>query len=155
MSKTIKQIADELGVSKQAVVKRIDNLGLRSKLVKNGNLYLVDDTTEKLIKSGTLKQIESTPSSSQLVSTLQAQVDTLKQQLDVKDNQIAALQSELDRERQHARELSDKLVEQSDKFATLADHAQQLEARSNEQTRLLIEDSQNPPKRHWWNRRKG
>lgn len=32
MGKTIKQIADELGVSKQAVTKCIDNLGLRSML---------------------------------------------------------------------------------------------------------------------------
>jgi len=156
MSKTIKQIADELGVSKQAVVKRIDNLGLRSKLAKNGNQYLIDDTTEKLIKSGTLKQIESTPSSSQLVSTLLSQVDTLKQQLDVKDEQlkaqqeqITALQAELERERQHARG-------QSDKLAVLADQAQQLQAAAEQaRQQLLIEDSQNPPKRHWWNRRKG
>lgn len=50
MSKTIKQIADELGVSKQAVSKCIDNLGLRSTLTKNGNYFVVGDSQEKAIK---------------------------------------------------------------------------------------------------------
>ena len=35
--KTIKELADDLGVSKTAVMKKIDNLGLREKLAKNGN----------------------------------------------------------------------------------------------------------------------
>lgn len=42
MAKTIKQIADELGISKQAVFKRIDNLGLRSKLTKIDNQLMVE-----------------------------------------------------------------------------------------------------------------
>lgn len=164
MSKTIKQLADELGVSKQAVMKRIDNLGLRSKLAKNGNQYLIDDTTEKLIKSGTLKQLQSTPSSLQLVSTLQSQVDTLKQQLDVKDEQIraqqgqiAALQAELERERQHSREQSDKLAALSE---TVGNSLQQLTtgqtADKNKQlvdTMLQAQQSIVPSKRHWWQRR--
>ena len=37
--KTIKQIADELGVSKTAVRKKIENLGLQSSLRKNGNQF--------------------------------------------------------------------------------------------------------------------
>lgn len=142
MSKTIKQIADELGVSKQAVVKRIDNLGLRSKLVKNGNLYLVDDTAEKLIKSGTLKQIQSTPSSSMLVETLQAQVDILKQQLDIKDEQIKGQLKQIE-----------QLTAALESTTAALTAAQALHAADKKQ--LLIEDSQNPPKRHWWNRRKG
>ena len=36
MAKTIKEIADELGVSKTAVSKQIANLGLQSSLRKNG-----------------------------------------------------------------------------------------------------------------------
>ena len=52
MSKTIKQIADELGVSKQAVTKCIDNLGLRSTLTKNGNYFVVGDTQEKARHEG-------------------------------------------------------------------------------------------------------
>ena len=48
--KTIKQIADELGVSKTAVRKKIENLGLQSSLRKNGNQFAIDEIQEKLIK---------------------------------------------------------------------------------------------------------
>lgn len=54
MSKTIKQIADELGVSKQAVSKCIDNLGLRSTLTKNANYFVVGDKQENAIKQAFL-----------------------------------------------------------------------------------------------------
>jgi biotin operon repressor len=39
MGKTIKQIADEIGVSKTAVMKQIANLGLQTSLRKNGNQF--------------------------------------------------------------------------------------------------------------------
>ena len=42
MSKTIKEIADELGVSKTAVRKKIANLGLQSGLRKNGNQFAIE-----------------------------------------------------------------------------------------------------------------
>ena len=50
MAKTIKEIADELGVSKTAVSKQIANLGLRSSLRKNGNQFAIDEHQEALIK---------------------------------------------------------------------------------------------------------
>ena len=48
--KTIRQIADEIGVSKTAVSKQIENLGLRSSLRKNGNQFAIDEHQEALIK---------------------------------------------------------------------------------------------------------
>ena len=48
MAKTIKEIADELGVSKTAVSKQIANLGLRSSLRKNGNQFAIENQQEKL-----------------------------------------------------------------------------------------------------------
>ena len=47
--KTIRQIADEIGVSKTAVSKQIANLGLRSGLRKNGNQFAIDEHQETLI----------------------------------------------------------------------------------------------------------
>ena len=41
MAKTIKEIADELGVSKTAVSKQIANLGLRSSLRKSGSQFAI------------------------------------------------------------------------------------------------------------------
>ena len=49
MAKTIRQIADELGVSKTAVSKQIANLGLRSSLRKIGNQFAIDNQKEALI----------------------------------------------------------------------------------------------------------
>ena len=51
MAKTIRQIADEIGVSKTAINKKIKNLGLQTDLRKDKNRIVVDEEMEKLIKS--------------------------------------------------------------------------------------------------------
>ena len=102
--KTIRQIADEIGVSKTAVSKQIANLGLRSGLRKNGNQFAIDERQETLIKQAfsekSQTEIENqTQTKSQtenhevsdLVCVLQATIDTLQGQLEVKDRQIEKL----------------------------------------------------------------
>lgn len=102
--KTIRQIADEIGVSKTAVSKQIANLGLRSGLRKNGNQFAIDEHQEALIKrafseksqteienqSQTKTQTENREVGD-LVCVLQATIDTLQGQLEVKDRQIEKL----------------------------------------------------------------
>ena len=87
--KTIRQIADEIGVSKTAVSKQIANLGLRSGLRKNGNQFAIDEHQEALIKQAFSEksQIEN-HEVGDLVCVLQATIDTLQGQLEVKDRQI-------------------------------------------------------------------
>ena len=102
--KTIRQIADEIGVSKTAVSKQIANLGLRSGLRKNGNQFAIDEHQEALIKQAffekTQTEIENQSQTKtqtenhevgDLVCVLQATIDTLQGQLEVKDRQIAKL----------------------------------------------------------------
>ena len=102
--KTIRQIADEIGVSKTAVSKQIANLGLRSGLRKNGNQFAIDERQETLIKQAFLEKSQTeienqTQTKSQtenhevsdLVCVLQATIDTLQGQLKVKDRQIEKL----------------------------------------------------------------
>ena len=114
--KTIRQIADEIGVSKTAVNKQIANLGLRSGLRKNGNQFAIDEHQEALIKEAfseksqteienqtqtkTQTEIENQTQTktqtenhevSDLVCVLQATIDTLQGQLEVKDRQIEKL----------------------------------------------------------------
>ena len=106
--KTIRQIADEIGVSKTAVSKQIANLGLRSGLRKNGNQFAIDEHQEALIKqafseksqteienqSQTKTQTKTQTENHEvgdLVCVLQATIDTLQGQLEVKDRQIAKL----------------------------------------------------------------
>ena len=217
MSKTIKQIADELGVSKPTISRLISDLGIEP--FKVGNRFELSDYDSSLIKSQ-ISQISETPQSQKsqneksqkspqsqqkspqsqqetqksqklqqktqtaanlpqttanlpqtecengvdrrkppqtefaaVVEVLQTTIDTLQGQLAAKDEQIktqqeqiSALQSELERERQHARN-------QAEKLAVLADQAQQLHA-ADKKARLAIEDKQDPPKRHWWQRKR-
>lgn len=102
--KTIRQIANEIGVSKTAVNKQIANLGLRSGLRKNGNQFAIDENQEALIKQAFFEksqteienqsQIETQTENrevSDLVGVLQATIDTLQGQLEVKDRQIERL----------------------------------------------------------------
>lgn len=108
--KTIKQIADELGVSKTAVRKKIENLGLQSSLRKNGNQFAIDETQEKLIKqafSGNQTETKNANQSqtenhevSDLVSVLETSITVLKAELEAKDRQIEKLQMLLDQEQQ-------------------------------------------------------
>lgn len=51
MAKTIKQLADEIGVSKTAINKKIANLGLQESLQKDKNRILIDEKAESTIKS--------------------------------------------------------------------------------------------------------
>ncbi len=99
--KTIRQIADEIGVSKTAVSKQIANLGLRSGLRKNGNQFAIDERQEALIKQAFLEKSQTENANQSqtktqteihevgdLVCVLQATIDTLQGQLEVKDRQI-------------------------------------------------------------------
>lgn len=49
--KTIKQVADDLKVSKQAIRNVIEKLGLQGSLQKNANRFLINEKQENLIKS--------------------------------------------------------------------------------------------------------
>lgn len=106
--KTVRQIADELGVSKTAVSKQIANLGLRSSLRKNGNQFAIDEQQETLIKQAFSEKTQTENANQSqtktqtenlkvgdLVCVLQATIDTLQGQLEVKDQQIEELNARL------------------------------------------------------------
>lgn len=146
MGKTIKQIADELGVSKTAVRKKIENLGISEKLQTNGNRIEVDEKQEKLIKSAFSKAEPKTDNQkevseksetlrllSSMVSALTDQLAEKDKQLEAANKQISDLQEALEKERAYSRE-------QAEKMAQLADQAQklQLAQMNSKQKRLLL-----------------
>ena len=117
---TIKQLADELGVSKPTIRNIVSELGIQSKLRKVGNRYMLSDaqiTQVKLqiLKDGVLSESEKTESEvlsesektkkseSEMLSEsektensiVREQLSILSQQLTVKDNQIQVLQDQL------------------------------------------------------------
>ena len=106
--KTIRQIADEIGVSKQAVYKRykgkLHTVCAPYAHTEQGVLYL-SEQAETLIKQDFLKADRSNGAHTErpigavseqlkeadVVSVLQATIDTLQEQLEVKDQQIEKL----------------------------------------------------------------
>lgn len=104
MAKTIKQIADEIGVSKQTVYKRY-----KGKLytvcapyahTEQGVLY-IEEQGETLIKQDFLQKersngavLEQTENAG-VVAVLQTTIDTLQGQLAIKDKQIEELNARL------------------------------------------------------------
>jgi len=92
--KTIKQIATETGKSKQAVWKKIDNLGLRSGLTKTDNRLTVNEQQEALIIQAFFGAEHSTVNRQSTVNqrAVDRLVDSLQEQLKAKDLQIAGQQ---------------------------------------------------------------
>ncbi|MCL1901480.1 MAG: hypothetical protein FWG51_03670 [Firmicutes bacterium] len=137
MSKTILQIANEIGVSKQAIQKRLTREPLKSSIqayikVVDGTKQ-IDDIGETLIKSAfsenssiDVHKDTSTDKTdvpidvhSEIIGLLTSNLEIIQNQLLEKDRQITKLQAELSEERKHGREIADKL-------AVLANNAQQL-----------------------------
>ena len=116
MSKTIKELSQELGISKQAVWQRIKRNPLLQKVFNehsktvNGTVF-VDKTIEELIKKTYPNQLnninfidvneniddnklkKSSIDNNKLIETLQNAMKTLQEQLSIKDNQIEKLTS--------------------------------------------------------------
>ena len=102
--KSIKQLADEIGVSKTAVRKQIENLGLRSSLRKTGNQFAISKPQEALILKAFMKDSQTKIGNqsetenievSDLLCTLQNTISMLQEQLNAKDQQIQMLNERL------------------------------------------------------------
>ena len=133
MGKTIKQIADELGVSKTSVRKKIDNLGLRSSLQSNGNQFSINEEQEELIKTafkGNKPQTKSETKTQTESETVSSLISILQEELARKDAQIENLQKLLDQEQQ------------------LHMHTKQ-QLQLLEQKEDIIEEPE-PTKKKWW-----
>ncbi len=104
--KTIKQIADEIGVSKQAVHQKRKNKELSTALqpftsIVDGVVYISVDG-EKIIKSAFKKDEPSTASErknqvSDNQFTVNFTLETLSKQLEEKDKQLAEKDKQIDR----------------------------------------------------------
>ena len=165
--KTIREIADEIGVSKQAVFKKIKREPLSTSLrgltsTVDGRLTVSVDG-EKLIKQAFSQDVPSTDHQpvdgvvdgqvdgpvDGMIAVLQATIDTLQGQLEVKDRQI-------EQQAQTITRLSDALVAAQQTAAA----AQALHAGTIQQQLLSGEvggDQQRPEpepgqKRGWFSR---
>ena len=97
MNKTIKQIADELGISKQAVRKHLNKLSTTTVSTSANRTTLINDEGQRLIKSWVSTQSVTKPTTSvnQLPPNNEV-IELLKKQLLDKDIQIEKLTADKD-----------------------------------------------------------
>ena len=168
--KTVKQIADELGVSKQAVHQKRKSKALSTALqpfttMVDGVVYISVDG-ENLLKQAFLGSVQSTKPSTvddNSFTPVNGHVDApehplytiLKAELEEKNRQIKRLEDELETERQHSREQQKELVK-------IASQAQALHAGTMKQQGLeagepetegpieVVAPRQAEPAPQWW-----
>ena len=171
MAKTIKQIAEEIGVTKQAVFKKIKSEPLSTELEKfiatvDGKI-MISTGGEKLIKQAfNRKQKTVTGNTSDkndenlgqvgvnqlsaggasenaLAAALQLAVDALTSQLEEKDRQIAEKDRQLERQSKTIEELATSLaVAQHTAQAAQALHAGTIRRQINESPVIRAEEAE-------------
>lgn len=154
--KTIKQIADDLGVSKTAIRKRLTP-EFKEKYTETANgMIVVSQEGETLITQSIQKSPETLfpetfrkqfPETTGNVSGAFA---VLQEQIRVKDELISGLTAELNTERNHSRGQADKITELAEKLATLTSNAQLLHGES----RGMLPSTADAPKSGRWDRLK-
>ena len=100
MEMTIKQLANQLGVSKTTISKAISALGLQGRLKRSGNKYLLSEVQIANVKSQiaseksqtaseksqTASEKSQTANQNALIEVLQKQLSLLNKQLSIKDD---------------------------------------------------------------------
>ncbi|MDM7547758.1 hypothetical protein QUD52_12115 [Lactococcus lactis] len=170
--KTIKELADELGVSKSYIDKIIRILKLHTKLDKVGNKYVISKTQEKSIKDRLLSSESTTKSHTKSTTKTHTEVDFevdfLKEeilylrkshdkQLTNKDKQIETLSNLLDQQQRLA--LQDKKLldeyksEINDlkalKMPTQDTKVEQVSSKQPQEVESVAEEPKKAP-RKWW-----
>lgn len=101
--KTIKQVADEIGISKQKLYRYIKANHINEVHHDEGIIY-IDETLETLLKQHfSADEVhrdtsQSVSSDTVLIQSLESQIEFLKEQLREKDKQISENQESLKRE---------------------------------------------------------
>ena len=124
MSKTIKEIAEEIGVSKQAVFKKMKREPLSTGLQ---GLTTTVDGQNRLY-------------------------EILERELQAKNEQIVALQAELSKERQHSREQAERIAVLADQAQRLQLAQMQPQQIEDCVAPAEPERQQPEPPRSWWSR---
>ena len=156
MAKTIKQIADELGLNKQKIYRYIKSNRINESHQKNGMMYY-DDVAESIIKKAFLKNSVSDESHQNhinksvndvIIEVLLKQSETLQKELKIKNNQIEELNNRL-------LEITSALVtaQETAKVAQ-ALHAGTIQQQIENKSSVDFQASQDQTKKiHWWQRK--
>lgn len=151
MRYSIKEIADTVGVSKTAVRKKIEKLGLQTEFLKNGNKITVDENVAKQIITAFDRPTENKTQTefanqndnefSKVVEILQAELESKNKQLASKDRQIEDLTRAL--ENTTASLQAEQALHAGTMQKQLSSGEEQEQAEDQEKTKT-------DKKRHWW-----
>jgi len=151
MKKTIKELADELGISKTAINKKVNENQKRKHFSKIGNKFVIDEEGQKLIKgmflseNANYRKLESENRKpeevfevSDLILALNDRVSSTEKQIEEKDKQIANMQKLLDQQQVLTLQANKKIAE----LETTLENPQQVK---NDET-----EEQAPKKENFW-----
>lgn len=146
--KTIKELADELGVSKSYIDKIIRTLKLHTKLDKVGNKYVISKKHEKLIRSRISADNQETESHTKSPTKTHTEVDFLRDQLRAKNQEMATMQKLLDQQQQLTLQSNKQIELLQKKLTRLEEPAQEMSDGSAEEKSSLSSDEH----RSFWRR---
>ena len=166
MSKTIKQLAEEFGVSKTAIRKRfsedfkaqyVETSADGSLQVSADGCKLIAESLRKPLQTAQTLGVETTGNPSLRVSP-DIQQDTmgiLTNQLAAKDEQIRAMQAQLSAKDEQISQLTAALQQQTSALesTTAALTAAQALHAADKRSLMLLEDKENERKMSFWERR--
>ena len=134
--KTIKELAEELGVSKTAINKKVSDENRKLWFSKIGNKFVINETGQKAIKSMFFNENEN--SNQQLVGE-KTKTETHKNANQVPELEVLSLLEQQLNQKDMQLQKKDEQIKQMQK---LLDHQQQLTLQANQQIEKLQEQLQ-------------
>ena len=143
MDKTIKQIADELGIDKQRVYRYIKKNHINEAHQKNGVMYY-DEVVESSIKRAFLQKEPHQVSASNdaVIDVLMKQSEMLQKELEIKNKQIEELNNRLAE--------NQKLLDQAQQLHAMTEQKIKLLEQKEEQKTEKLRTDEEAPEKKWF-----
>jgi len=148
-NKTIKDLANEVGVSKSYIDKIIRILGIQTELSKVGNKYVINKKQEKAIISRISSGKTDTISNTKLTTESTSEVDFLRKQLESKNEEMKQMQKLLDQQQQLTLQANSQIQQLQEQLALTHEQSDVEEKESNEEVKDEIPKNENEDKK-WW-----
>lgn len=139
MEMTIKELADELGVSKDKIKYRVGKLPSNYLVKKSGVTYLksegIQAIREQVMGNSPVNSLGNYPPFTQydkVVDLLEKELDVLRKQLEEKDKQL---------------EQAHKLIDQEQQLRMVTEQKLQFLTEQKDEGKAVTEE---PRKKHWW-----
>lgn len=149
MTKTVTQLAKELGVSRQAIAKRLDNLPRNQQPKKIKGAYAITPQIEALIRGFYDKEGKKRD------ATNATKLDNQRNQRNqATQPQIKALNEQI----KHLKEQAKEKDKQINNLHKLLDQQQQLSLANIQKLEVLeleLKEQQEAPKKTWWQKMRG